>query len=150
MNIIIREAKETDIETIADFQLRMAAETEEKQLDPETVRSGVERVLRDSRCGFYLVGQAANQVVGSLLITYEWSDWRNCNLWYLQSVYVIPDFRGQGVFKEMYRGVVRRAKDSGSNRIRLYVEQENDLAHKVYESMGMTRLPYLMYEADLD
>jgi ribosomal protein S18 acetylase RimI-like enzyme len=150
MNMIIREAKESDIETIADFQLQMAAETEGKQLDLVTVRSGVERVLQDSQCGFYLVCQKSSQVVGSLLITYEWSDWRNCNLWYLQSVYVSPDFRGQGIFKEMYRGVVQRARSSGSNRIRLYVEQENGLAQKVYEALGMNRLPYLMYEADLD
>jgi len=149
MNIIIREATVADIDTIAQFQVQMAAETEGKPLDPTTVLSGVERVLHDSQCGFYLVCEVENQIVGSLLITYEWSDWRNCNLWYLQSVYVVQNFRGRGIFKEMYRGVVGRAKSSGSNRIRLYVEQENGVAQKVYESLGMTRLPYLMYEADL-
>lgn len=150
MNIIIREATATDITSISDFQLAMAIETENKQLDQKTVLQGVQQVLQDKQCGFYLVCEINGQVVASLLVTHEWSDWRNCNIWYLQSVYVMESFRGQGIFKQMYREVFSRAQQAGSHCIRLYVDQDNARAQNVYQSLGMRPLSYLMYEADVD
>lgn len=150
MNITIREATAADMVPIAEFQLAMAAETENKQLNRQTVLRGVQQVLQDQQCGFYLVSEFDGQVIASLLVTYEWSDWRNCNIWYLQSVYVIDSFRGKGVFKQMYRAVFNRAQQAGSVCIRLYVEQDNSSAQKVYQSLGMRPLSYLMYEAEVN
>lgn len=149
MNITIREANAADMVPIAEFQLAMAAETEDKQLDRQTVLRGVQQVLQDQQRGFYLVSEFDGQVIASLLVTYEWSDWRNCNIWYLQSVYVIDSFRGKGVFKQMYRAVFSRAQQAGSVCIRLYVEHDNSRAQKVYQSLGMRPLSYLMYEAEV-
>lgn len=147
--MFIRDATKSDIEAIAGFQIAMAWETEQKDLPWDIIVPGVANVFADSSRGFYLVAELDDQVIASLLITFEWSDWRNCNIWYLQSVYVEPAYRGQGVFREMYRTITQRAKEAGTSVLRLYVEAENEKAQSVYDSVGMRRLPYLMYEANL-
>ena len=113
MQVLIREGQLKDAPSIAQFQQQMAWETENKRLNAEVVLTAVESVFRDLSKGFYLVAEVDNRVIGSLLITFEWSDWRNCNMWYIQSVYVDSEFRGQGVFTSLYQRVVQMASIFG-------------------------------------
>lgn len=149
MPVQIRMAELRDAETIAEFQLQMAWETEQKVLDRPTVAGGVEAVFADDGRGFYLVAADDGVVVGSLLVTKEWSDWRNTDIWYIQSVYVIASHRGMGCFRQMYATSARLAKEQGVRVMRLYVEHDNVKAQAVYERLGMARLPYVMYQAEL-
>ena len=144
---IIRSASTDDISDIAQFNIAMAQETEERQLDPETIQSGVSGVIQNHAHGFYLIAERDQVAVGSLLITFEWSDWRNGTLWWIQSVYVKPEHRRTGVFKTLYEAVISRARDTENVRgIRLYVEQENLSAQSVYQKLLMQKTPYQMYE----
>jgi ribosomal protein S18 acetylase RimI-like enzyme len=149
MNATIREATIEDAQSIAGFQIAMAMETEDKQLEPSIVEPAVRAVFEDSSRGFYLVGEIDRRVVGSLLVTYEWSDWRNCDMWYIQSLFVEKDYRGQGVFKAMYQRVIEMAKEKSAMFVRLYVEVDNEPAQRVYESLGMKRMPYYMYDVKI-
>lgn len=146
MSFNVRIAIPQDADSIAKFQVAMALETENKQLDENIVKQAVHSVFDDPGKGFYIVGESAGKVVSSLLITYEWSDWRNSNLWYIQSVFVVQKARGQGIFKAMYNHVMDMAKSEQIMFVRLYVELENEAAQKVYESLGMKRMPYYMYD----
>ena len=144
---IIRSASPDDISDIAQFNIAMAQETEERQLDPETIQSGVSGVIQNHAHGFYLIAERDQVAVGSLLITFEWSDWRNGTLWWIQSVYVKPEHRRTGVFKALYDAVIARARADKSVRgIRLYVEQENLDAQSVYQKLSMQKTPYQMFE----
>ena len=144
---IIRSACTDDISDIAQFNIAMAQETEERQLDPETIQSGVSSVIQNHAHGFYLIAERDQVAVGSLLITFEWSDWRNGTLWWIQSVYVKPEHRRTGVFKALYNAVIARAQAAKSVRgIRLYVEQENLDAQSVYQKLSMQKTPYQMFE----
>lgn len=144
---IIRSACTDDISDIAQFNIAMAQETEERQLDPETIQSGVSGVIQSHAHGFYLIAERDQVAVGSLLITFEWSDWRNGTLWWIQSVYVKPEHRRTGVFKALYYTVIARAQAAKSVRgIRLYVEQENLDAQSVYQKLSMQKTPYQMFE----
>lgn len=144
---IIRSASTDDISDIAQFNIAMAQETEERQLDPETIQSGVSGVIQNHAHGFYLIAERDQVTVGSLLITFEWSDWRNGTLWWIQSVYVKPEHRRTGIFKALYDAVISRAHDTENVRgIRLYVEQENLGAQSVYQKLLMQKTPYQMYE----
>ena len=144
---IIRNAGPDDISDIAQFNIAMAQETEERQLDPETIQSGVSGVIQNHAHGFYLIAERDQVAVGSLLITFEWSDWRNGTLWWIQSVYVKPEHRRTGVFKALYDAVIARAQAAKSVRgIRLYVEQENLDAQSVYQKLSMQKTPYQMFE----
>ena len=144
---IIRSACTDDISDIAQFNIAMAQETEERQLDPETIQSGVSSVIQNHAHGFYLIAERDQVAVGSLLITFEWSDWRNGTLWWIQSVYVKPEHRRTGVFKALYDAVIARARAAKSVRgIRLYVEQENLDAQSVYQKLSMQKTPYQMFE----
>jgi ribosomal protein S18 acetylase RimI-like enzyme len=145
-NLFIREARIIDSERIIDFQKKMALETENIILDHDTINQGVHAVFADPHKGKYYVAECDNEVIGSLLITYEWSDWRNSFVWWIQSVYIQPDHRRQGVFKEMYRHVREIAMQNLVAGLRLYVEIENIKAQKTYEAMGMNGTHYRMYE----
>lgn len=147
--ILIRPASLADVAMIAQFQINMARETESKELDSLTVHAGVKAVFENPSRGFYLVAEYDQAVAGSLLITYEWSDWRNGNIWYIQSVYVSADYRGRGIFKQLYQHVLQQAKKAGTAKIRLYVEKENTRAQQAYQASKMQPLPYFMYEADV-
>ena len=150
MTVKIRVANPEDVASITHFQICMADETEEKQLDATTVKAGVEQVFENSNSGFYLVATTDDgTVVGSLLITFEWSDWRNSNMWYIQSVYLLPEYRGQKIFSAMFAEVKRLANEQQVLFVRLYVETDNTHAQSVYEALGMKRLPYYMYDIDL-
>ncbi|MDH5396993.1 MAG: GNAT family N-acetyltransferase [Cyclobacteriaceae bacterium] len=143
----IRNAKETDLKDIASFQVLMAKETEDLQLDEKTVYAGVKAVMDDPSKGRYFVAEANGQAVASLLITYEWSDWRNGNIFWIQSVYVLPEYRKQGIFRNLYLHVKALAEASADIAgIRLYMELNNGRARKVYENMGMQNGHYEVFE----
>jgi ribosomal protein S18 acetylase RimI-like enzyme len=148
MELTVRDAGPGDAAIIAAFNSAMAEETEGKSLDPDTVGPGVANVLADSRRGRYWVAENGGAVVGQLMVTYEWSDWRNGNLWWIQSVYVCPDWRRKGVFSVLYRHVESlAATDPEVIGLRLYVEQNNTRAQHTYEALGMVKPHYLVMEA---
>ena len=153
MNISIRNATRADIERIAEFQQAMALETEGRMLDPSAIRQGISAVFDDARKGFYIVAVAgdgdAAEVVGSLLITYEWSDWSNATHWWIQSVYVDAAWRRKGVYRTMYKHIIAMTEGrSDVCSIRLYVERANTVAQQTYKNLGMSRSHYDMYEID--
>lgn len=147
--MFIRPATHSDIETIARHNAFMALETEHKHLDMTTVATAVKAALDDPSKGFYLVAEENGEMVGNLMVTYEWSDWRNCNMWWIQSVYVNAEFRRKGVYRALYEETRRRAKDAGAKIIRLYVEKQNITAQKTYQALGMQEGNYLLYEAEV-
>jgi ribosomal protein S18 acetylase RimI-like enzyme len=142
----IRKATPEDASIIIDFQLKMAWETEQLRLVPEIILKGVNAVFDDSARGRYWVAEDKGNVVASLLITYEWSDWRNCNVWWFQSVYVLPEFRRTGIFRSMYQYIQNEADKDGIAGLRLYVEANNSRAQHTYEALGMKSQHYKMYE----
>ena len=144
--VTIRRAEPRDAEAIARFNIAMALETEGKALDPAVISAGVEALLDNPALGFYLVAAAEAQVVASLMITTEWSDWRNGVFWWVQSVYVKPAFRRRGIYRQMYGAVKEMAQDANVCGFRLYVERENYRAQATYEALGMTETPYRMFE----
>jgi GNAT superfamily N-acetyltransferase len=149
MEIEIREAAPADVAVIAQFNARMALETEQLTLDRPRLLRGVEAVVRDPAKGRYYVAVAAGGVVGQLMVTTEWSDWRNGTFWWIQSVYVEARARNQGVFRALYRHVRDLARSRGDVcGLRLYVEQGNRRAQRTYLSLGMTETRYQMLEED--
>lgn len=149
-DIIVRKADAAHVEAIAAFNVAMANETEERELDAARVRRGVAAVMANRQLGFYLVAEREGEVCGCLMITNEWSDWRNGQFWWIQSVYVTPRHRGFGVYRKLYQEVMRRALDDGSVcGVRLYVERNNTVAQQVYRKLGMNESGYLVYESPL-
>jgi GNAT superfamily N-acetyltransferase len=150
MTWINRDARPDDWPVIADFNRRMALESEAKVLDPATVAAGVQRVLADPALGRYFVAESDHQVIGQLMITLEWSDWRNATFWWLQSVYVAERWRGQGVFRGLYQHVESLARASQTVcGIRLYMDEHNARANRAYEALGIRRGNYLLLEKEL-
>ena len=156
MSISIRNATRADIDRIAEFQQAMALETENRTLDPSVSTQGIIAIFDDPRKGFYIVAVAdagdddTAPVVGSLLITYEWSDWSNANHWWIQSVYVDAAWRRKGVYRTMYDHILALTRDrSDICSIRLYVERTNTIAQQTYKNLGMSHSHYDMYEIDL-
>jgi ribosomal protein S18 acetylase RimI-like enzyme len=146
-DLTIRRATADDADTIAHFNRQMAEETEGKSLDRETVQNGVQALFDDPSRGFYLVAVRDETIVGSLMITTEWSDWRNGTFWWIQSVYVQPEARRSGVYRALDRAVRRQARDADDVcGLRLYVERDNEAARETYEALGMTKTSYRMYE----
>ena len=148
--ITVREATRADIPVLVRLNASMAQETESKSLDQDLLTMGTSAVFDDPHRGFYLVAEAAGRVVASLLITYEWSDWRNANFWWVQSVYVEPEWRRQGVYTTMHRWV----HDTARSRlqvcgIRLYVDRDNAVAQSTYAKLGMASSRYDLLELDL-
>ena len=143
----IRLAQKEDVASLVEFNQAMALETEGKKLKPELLHSGVNAVFDDSKKGFYVVAENAGKIVGGLMITYEWSDWRNAWFWWIQSVYILPEYRGRRIYRMLYEFVKNKAAESKDVcGFRLYVEKENERAQKVYEKTGMESSHYLMYE----
>jgi len=142
-----RTAIVADIPTIVQFQLVMARETENLELDPSVCSKGVLAVFEHPERGMYYVSEIDGAVVGSLLITYEWSDWRNGVVWWIQSVFVRPQFRKQAVYSGLYFYIQHIANaDRDVRAIRLYVDRRNVLAQRVYESLGMNGDHYQVFE----
>ncbi|HSK81275.1 MAG TPA: GNAT family N-acetyltransferase [Thermoanaerobaculia bacterium] len=143
----IREARPGDAPVIVDFQIRMARSTEDLELDFDTVTRGVAAVFADPAKGTYWVAESEDRVIGSLLTTFEWSDWRNGTVLWIQSVYVLPEWRRRGIYKSLYEHLKRQVEKSpGLRGLRLYVDQRNTAAQEVYERLGMTKEHYQMYE----
>lgn len=145
----IRPAHVGDAPLLVEFNQRLAHETEGKPLDRETLANGVHVILTDSSKGFYLVAEMEGEVVGCLMITKEWSDWRNGDFWWIQSVYVRQNFRRQGVFRTLYSEARKRAGESDKVcGLRLYVEKENLPAQSTYTGLGFKETDYKMYEEE--
>jgi ribosomal protein S18 acetylase RimI-like enzyme len=166
--IRIRAAQESDAPHIADFNHRLARESEDRELDRETLARGVAALLADAARGQYWIAEAipaaagadaaadpaaadpadsAPMPVGQCLVTTEWSDWTNGRYWWFQSVYVVPEYRGHGVFRALWDHVETAARREGDvASLRLYVEQDNASARAVYEKLGMEETGYLVYE----
>ena len=145
--LLIRMGEDRDVETLVNSNIAMAWETEQKKLSPDVVARGVRNLLSHPRYGFYVVVEIDDEVVGSLMVTYEWSDWRDASFWWIQSVYIKPAYRKQGVFRQLYQFVKEKASNEKNIcGLRLYVEQDNDVAQDTYKRIGMIRIPYLLYE----
>jgi len=145
--IIIRNANEEDAQTIANFQLAMALETENLKLNNTILENGVKAVFTDSTKGKYYVAECNGEIIGSLLTTYEWSDWRNSTVLWIQSVYVMPEYRQHGVFKKLYNHIESIWKsDKKYAGIRLYVDKTNQKAINVYNKVGMNGEHYQLFE----
>lgn len=142
-----RQATPSDVSVIVDFQVAMARETEGLDLDREVCTRGVQAVFDDGARGRYFLAQSEGTVIASLMITYEWSDWRNGNVWWIQSVYVRPAFRRQGVYAGLYLHVQSLVQADDSVRgIRLYVDRRNVSAQQVYTRLGMNGEHYQVFE----
>ena len=145
--VLVRQAAKEDWEVIAGFNKAMALETEGKELAEEAVTDGTKGLLENRDYGFYVVAENGGEVVGSLMVTFEWSDWRNGVFWWVQSVYVKPEYRKGGVFRKLYEYVRRAASEREDVcGLRLYVEKDNERAQAVYDRLGMEKTNYLLYE----
>src|SRR5205085_11965370 len=143
----IRIAKTEDANSLVEFNQAMALETEGKRLDEDILQNGVEAVFQDELKGSYIVAEEDGKIVGGLMVTFEWSDWRNAWFWWIQSVYILPEARGKRVYSMLYDFVKAKAAAAGDVcGFRLYVENDNFHAQKVYEKLGMKASHYLMYE----
>jgi GNAT superfamily N-acetyltransferase len=150
MPLTIRPATLADAEAIADANRRLASETEGKSLDPVVLARGVAAVLADPSKGRYFVAEEDGRFVGQLMLTWEWSDWRDGWFWWIQSVYVLADARGRGVFRRLYEHVTAEAKAAGDViGLRLYVENENRAAQETYYRLGMKAVGYFVLEQAL-
>jgi ribosomal protein S18 acetylase RimI-like enzyme len=146
MDIQVRNAEATDWATLAEFKSALAIETEGKTLAWETISKGVQRLLADPAKGRYFMAEVDGRIVGATMITYEWSDWRDGWIWWIQSVYVHPDFRGRGVFGRLFRHIERAAAESAVRAVRLYVLDSNERARAIYAKLGMTESGYRVLE----
>lgn len=149
--LTVRIAEKNDVDKLVAFNQAMAFETEGKRLEDDLIKGGVKAVFEDRGKGFYLVAEdPSGNVVGGLMVTTEWSDWRNAWFWWIQSVYVVPEARGRHVYRSLHELV----RDLAGKRhdvfgLRLYVEKDNVTAQKVYRKMGMEETDYRMFEESL-
>ena len=148
ISLNIRKADKSDVETIAQFNINMAMETENKVLPREIITKGVETMIDNPHLGYYLMAEVDGKIVGSLMVTTEWSDWRNGLFWWIQSVYVVEEFRRKGIYSALYNHVKELSASENVCGFRLYVEKENTIAQKTYEKLGMSATHYLMYEEE--
>jgi len=147
--VTIRPSTPADAAVIAEFNARLAQETEHLTLDRARLRVGVEAVLGDPSRGIYWLAVGGGEIVGQLMITFEWSDWRNGFFWWIQSVYVRQDWRARGVFRALYEQVEREARSREDVcGLRLYVERENQPAQATYRRLGLRPTNYDFYEVD--
>ncbi|MBP2146681.1 ribosomal protein S18 acetylase RimI-like enzyme [Methanofollis sp. W23] len=149
--VALRPARQADARVIADYNIAMALETEGKVLDAGIVQKGVDAVLADQAKGFYLLAESGGRVVGQAMVTFEWSDWRDGVFWWLESVYVLPDFRRRGVFAGLFRALEAGARARPEVvGLRLYVDQENKVAQETYRHLGMATSNYALFELEFE
>jgi ribosomal protein S18 acetylase RimI-like enzyme len=145
----VRPAAADDADLLVEFNRAMAEESEDKGLDTATLRRGVDYLLRHPEEGFYLMAERHGEAAGSLMVTYEWSDWRNGRFWWIQSVYTLPQHRRQGVYRALHDHVRELARrDPRACGLRLYVERDNSGAMGTYRALGMTETRYRLYEEE--
>jgi len=143
----VRTGQEKDIDTLVKHNIALAQETEQKRLSPPIVTQGVQTLLKNPNYGFYSVVEIDGEVVGSCMVTYEWSDWRCSLFWWIQSVYVKPEFRRQGIFRKLYEFLKEKSsQEQNVCGFRLYVLQSNDTGQYTYAGVGMKETPYKFYE----
>jgi GNAT superfamily N-acetyltransferase len=148
INIRIREAVKSDIPILVEFNQALAKETEDMQLNPETLSSGISNALDRAEC-HYFIAELNGQIAGQTMITYEWSDWRNGIMWWIQSVFVSPEYRGKGVFRSLFHHVEQLAKNNPDVKaLRLYVMHNNLPGKNTYTSLGMADSGYVVYEKE--
>ncbi|VVB59669.1 Acetyltransferase (GNAT) family protein [uncultured archaeon] len=145
----IRTAKIRDAEAITTYNISLAKESENIPLNPDTVLVGVKALLSDKNKGFYLVAEENDTIIGQLMITYEWSDWRNKSIWWIQSVYVQKEWRKKGVFTKLLDYIKQKARKQGVVLLRLYMHRQNKSAQKVYKKSGWKQEPYEVYRLPL-
>ena len=150
LDLTITRGKASDIEAIVRFQADMAMESEGTMLDMDRLTLGVTSAINDEQKGTYLVARANDTPIGSLMVTREWSDWNNMWYWWIQSVYVMPEYRNQGVYRAMYATLKDMAKENGVSQVRLYADRTNHSAQQVYRRLGMTESHYLMFEETIN
>jgi GNAT superfamily N-acetyltransferase len=149
VTVTIRIGEARDVAALTQFNIAMALETEYRRLDPETVTAGVLSLIGAPSGGFYVVAEEGGTAVAALMVTYEWSDWRNKCFWWIQSVYVVPSHRRQGIFTRLFEHVKSMAQRRDDVcGLRLYVEQHNAIAQATYKSLGMDETHYDMYEVE--
>ncbi len=147
MTLTIRPATPADAPVVAAFNVALARESESKELDPVLLTAGVGAVLADPSKGVYTLAESGGEVVGQMMLTYEWSDWRNGWFWWVQSVYVRPDARRGGVFRALFADTLARAAaDPGVIGVRLYMEPGNDHARATYRALGLVEAGYEVFE----
>lgn len=146
LDLTITRGKASDIDAIVRFQADMAMESEGTMLDMDRLTLGVSSAINDEQKGIYLVARANDTPIGSLMLTREWSDWNNQWYWWIQSVYVMPEYRKKGVYKALYATLKNMARENGVSQIRLYADRTNLSAQQVYQRLGMTESHYLMFE----
>jgi ribosomal protein S18 acetylase RimI-like enzyme len=147
MPLVIRRADPADADLVVDFNRRLAEESEGKKLDTALLAAGVAQALSDSQKGLYFLASESGRVIGQMMITTEWSDWRNGWFWWIQSVYVRAEARRQGVFRSLFEHVHEAARqDSSVIGLRLYVDRGNHIAQETYRRMGMTDTEYFVLE----
>lgn len=145
--ILIRDAQLADLEEIVSFNQQLAWETEGIQLPSDTLTAGVKALLSDASKGRYFLATVQQRVVAQVMVTYEWSDWRNGNLWWLQSVYVLPEFRRRGVFRSLFLHIQQLVQQNPEAvGLRLYVETQNTAAQATYERLGLAFAPYRLMQ----
>lgn len=143
----VRIGQEKDIETLVKHNISLALETEQKRLSHPIVAQGVQMLLKNPQYGFYSVAEIDGEAVGSCMVTYEWSDWRCRLFWWIQSVYVKPAFRRQGIFRKLYEFLTEKAsQEQNVCGFRLYVEKSNHIGQNTYSGVGMKEAPYKLYE----
>jgi GNAT superfamily N-acetyltransferase len=149
MHITVRPATLADARALAEHNMAAAAESEGLRMDEATALAGVEAVLRHPEIGRYFIAETASGVAGSLMITYEWRDWRNKMSWWIQSVFTRPAFRKKGVYAALYQYILELARQEGIYSVRLYAEKDNLAAQTVYRKLGMKQGEYLMFDQTL-
>ena len=147
----VRTGQEKDIDTLVKFNIALALETEQKQLSPPIVTKGVQTLFKNPQHGFYIVAEMANEVVGSCMVTYEWSDWRCGLFWWIQSVYVEREFRRQGIFRKLYEFLKEKAsQEQNVCGFRVHVEHSNLAGQSTYAGVGMQEISYKSYEESFE
>jgi GNAT superfamily N-acetyltransferase len=142
----IRKATLNDAESITTQNILLAKESEEISLSYENVFLGVKSLLSDEKKGFYVVAEENKKIIGQLMITFEWSDWRNTTIWWIQSVYVHRQWRTKGVFSQLFDYIRQQALHAQVQILRLYTHEHNTIAQKVYQHIGMEKQPYVFFQ----
>lgn len=149
MSTMIRKATLDDLDTVVRFNLALAKESEGRELNETRVSAGVTALIVDEQKGSYFLVEQDSRVIAQTMITYEWSDWRNGNFWWIQSVYVAPEHRGTGIFSQLYRHIHKLALETPNVcGLRLYVDHENQHAADIYRALGMQDAHYDLLEID--